>query len=98
MTIGQGVQLALGQIRAQKLKSFFAVLGVIIGTMFLMTVVSVVEGLNQYMEEDFATAIYGLNTITLSRQPDDSLFEYACHEGNNSMRNILSASRAAEKR
>jgi hypothetical protein len=35
--------------------------------------------------------------LTLARQPDDSLFEYACHEGNNSMRNILSGSRAAEK-
>jgi putative ABC transport system permease protein len=64
--------LALGQIRAQKLKSFFAVLGVIIGVMFLITVVSVVEGMNQYMEEDFAGAIYGLNTITLSREPEIS--------------------------
>jgi hypothetical protein len=36
--------------------------------------------------------------LTLGRQPDDSLFEYACHEGNNSMRNILSASRAEEKK
>ena len=36
--------------------------------------------------------------LTLARQPDDAVFEYACHEGNNSMRNILSASRAAEKR
>ena len=35
--------------------------------------------------------------LTLARQPDGSMFEYACHEGNNSMRNILSASRAAEK-
>jgi hypothetical protein len=35
--------------------------------------------------------------LTLARQPDDSMFEYACHEGNNSMRNILSASRAAER-
>ena len=35
--------------------------------------------------------------LTLEQQPDDSLFEYACHEGNNSMRNMLSASRAAEK-
>ena len=34
---------ALGMIRAQKLKSFFGVLGVIIGVMFLITVVSVVE-------------------------------------------------------
>jgi hypothetical protein len=35
--------------------------------------------------------------LTLGRQPDDAVFEYACHEGNNSMRNILSGSRAAEK-
>ena len=35
--------------------------------------------------------------LTLARQPADSMFEYACHEGNNSMRNMLSASRAAEK-
>jgi len=35
--------------------------------------------------------------LTLEQQPDDSLFEYACHEGNNSMRNILSAARAAER-
>jgi putative ABC transport system permease protein len=70
MSLFEGVMLALGQIRAQKLKSFFAVLGVIIGVMFLITVVSVVEGMNRYMEEDFARTIYGLNTITLSRTPE----------------------------
>jgi putative ABC transport system permease protein len=72
MSLVEGIMLALGQIRAQKLKSFFAVLGVIIGVMFLITVVSVVEGMNKYMEEDFAGAIYGLNTITLSREPEIS--------------------------
>jgi putative ABC transport system permease protein len=46
------------------------VLGVIIGVMFLITVVSVVEGMNRYMEEDFARTIYGLNTLTLSRTPE----------------------------
>ena len=70
MLIREGVVLALNQIRAQKLKSFFAVLGVIIGVMFLITVVSVVEGMNKYMEEDFARKIYGLNTLTLSRRPN----------------------------
>ena len=35
--------------------------------------------------------------LTLDQQPEGALFEYACHEGNNSMRNILSAARAAEK-
>jgi len=72
MRIIEGVALALGMIRAQKLKSFFGVLGVIIGVMFLITVVSVVEGLNKYMEEDFAKAVFGLNTLTVQRQPSVS--------------------------
>ena len=70
MQIGEGVVLALQQIRAQKLKSFFAVLGVIIGVMFLITVVSVVEGLNRYMEEDFARQVFGLNTLMVRRIPN----------------------------
>jgi putative ABC transport system permease protein len=70
MFIREGTVLALQQIRAQKLKSFFAVLGVIIGTMFLITVVSVVEGLNKYMEEDFARQVFGLNTLMVRRIPN----------------------------
>src|SRR3954463_6352526 len=70
MLIREGIILALNQIRAQKLKSFFAVIGVIIGVMFLITVVSIVQGMNKYMEEDFARKIYGLNTLTLSRRPN----------------------------
>jgi putative ABC transport system permease protein len=66
----EAVRLALAQIRAQKLKSFFSVIGVVIGVMFLITVVSVVEGMNRYMEEDFARAIYGLNTLVLTRTPE----------------------------
>jgi len=69
MKIREGIRLAFAQIRAQKLKSFFAVVGVIIGVMFLITVVSVIEGMNRYMEEDFARRIHGLNTLTLRRTP-----------------------------
>ena len=70
MFIKEGAVLALQQIRAQKLKSFFAVLGVIIGVMFLITVVSVVEGLNRYMKEDFANTIFGVNTLMVRRIPN----------------------------
>jgi putative ABC transport system permease protein len=70
MPLKDGVLLALGMIRAQKLKSFFGVLGVIIGVMFLITVVSVVEGLNTYMEEDFARVLFGHNTLTVRRIPE----------------------------
>jgi putative ABC transport system permease protein len=69
MNTRDGIRLAFVQIRAQKLKSFFAVLGVIIGVMFLITVVSVVEGMNRYMEEDFAQTIFGINTLTVRRRP-----------------------------
>jgi putative ABC transport system permease protein len=64
------LRLAFIQIRAQKLKSFFSVVGVIIGVMFLIAVISIVEGMNRYMEEDFARTIYGLNTLTVGRTPN----------------------------
>jgi putative ABC transport system permease protein len=63
------IRLAFAQIRAQKLKSFFSVVGVIIGVMFLIAVISIVEGMNRYMEDDFARTIYGLNTLTVTRAP-----------------------------
>jgi putative ABC transport system permease protein len=63
------IRLAFAQIRAQKLKSFFSVVGVIIGVMFLIAVISIVEGMNRYMQEDFARTIYGLNTLTVTRSP-----------------------------
>jgi len=34
--------------------------------------------------------------MLLTQDPDQELFEYACHEGNYAMRNILSAARAEE--
>jgi hypothetical protein len=36
--------------------------------------------------------------MTLTNDPEQSLFEYACHEGNYAMRNILSAARSEEAR
>jgi putative ABC transport system permease protein len=53
----------------QKLKSVFSLLGVTIGVMFLVMVVSVVEGMDQYIRNDFANAIYGVNTVTVRRTP-----------------------------
>ena len=69
MNVWEGIVLAFTQIRTEKLKSFFSLLGVIIGVMFLIVVVSVVEGLDRYIKEDFASFVYGLNTITVSRTP-----------------------------
>lgn len=70
MNFSESIRIALIQIRVNKLKSFFTLLGVMIGVMFLIAVVSIVEGMSRYMEEDFAAKILGVNTFTLRRRPD----------------------------
>ncbi len=67
MHLWEGVALAFQQIRSEKLKSFFSLLGVILGVMFLIVVVTVVEGLDRYVREDFSSQIFGVNTVTLRR-------------------------------
>src|ERR1044071_9762799 len=69
MPFYEAVRLALQQIRVQKLKSFFTLLGVMIGVMFLIAVVSIVTGMSKYVEEDFANRVLGANTFTLRRFP-----------------------------
>jgi putative ABC transport system permease protein len=61
------IRLALAQLRVQKLKSAFTLLGVTIGVMFLIAVVSIVEGMGKYVEEDFASRLIGTNTFTVRR-------------------------------
>ena len=67
MSIWEGISLAFQQIWSQKLKSFFSVLGVILGVMFLIVVVTVVEGLDRLVREDFSSQVFGVNTVTLRR-------------------------------
>ncbi|MDE3003353.1 MAG: ABC transporter permease [Gemmatimonadota bacterium] len=67
MHLWEGIALAFQQIRTEKLKSFFSLLGVILGVMFLIVVVTVVEGLDRYVREDFTSQIFGVNTVTLQR-------------------------------
>lgn len=69
MPLFEAIRLALQQIRVQKLKSFFTLLGVTIGVMFLIAVVSIVEGMSSYMENDFAGKMLGVNTFTVRRVP-----------------------------
>jgi len=69
MPIFEAVRMALRTIVAQKLKSFFSLIGVLIGVTFLIAVVSIVQGMNVYMEDQFANRLIGLNTFTLRRQP-----------------------------
>lgn len=70
MQLWEGVALAMQQLRTQKLKSFFSLLGVILGVMFLLVVVTIVEGLDRYVREDFTSQVFGVNTVTLQRSPE----------------------------
>ena len=66
----EAVRLAFQTIRVQKLKSFFTLLGVMIGVMFLVAVISIVQGMSDYVENDFAGKLIGVNTYTFRRFAD----------------------------
>src|SRR3989442_4269515 len=73
MPFFEAIRLAFQTIRAQKLKSVFSIVGVFIGVMFLIAVVSVVQGMNRYMTEKFAGTVLGVNTFRLRQYPDVQL-------------------------
>lgn len=60
---------ALAQIRANKLRSFFTLLGVIVSVTFLVAVVAIIQGMNAYVRENVAGAIIGANSFQVRRTP-----------------------------
>jgi putative ABC transport system permease protein len=70
MRLLEAVRMALSAIRVQKLKSFFSLIGVLIGVTFLIAVVSIIQGMNVYMRDKFAGAIIGINSFSLRQRPD----------------------------
>jgi putative ABC transport system permease protein len=69
MPLFEAVGLAFRTIRSQKLKSFFSLIGVLIGVTFLIAVVSIVQGMNRYMVDRFANTLIGANTFELRQRP-----------------------------
>jgi len=70
MRFFEAIRLALDTIRVQKLKSFFTALGVCIGVMFLITVVSIVNGMGKYMEDELVGKLIALNSFELRSRPN----------------------------
>jgi putative ABC transport system permease protein len=70
MRLFEAIRLALAQIRVQKLKSFFTLIGVTIGVMFLIAVVSIVEGMGRYMEEDLVGKIIAKGSFEVRFRPN----------------------------
>ena len=69
MPFVEAIRMALATLWSQKLKSFFSLIGVLIGVTFLIAVVSIVQGMNVYMEDQFANRLIGLNAFQLRRNP-----------------------------
>ncbi|HEX2203387.1 MAG TPA: ABC transporter permease, partial [Longimicrobium sp.] len=61
--------MAFDAIRGHKLRGFFTVLGTVVGVTFLIAVITLIEGMDSYVEKEFKGAIYGVNTVTLRRRP-----------------------------
>jgi putative ABC transport system permease protein len=65
----EAIRLALQTIWVQKLKSFFTLLGVMIGVTFLIAVVSIVGGMNRYMSDELVGKIMAINSFELRQRP-----------------------------
>jgi putative ABC transport system permease protein len=63
------IAVALAQIRASKLRSFFTLLGIIVSVAFLIAVVAVIQGMNAYVRENIAGAIVGANAFQVRQIP-----------------------------
>ena len=73
MPLVEAIKLALAQIRVQKLKSFFTLIGVAIGVMFLIAIVSIVEGVGRYLEDDLVGKLITKNSFELRQRPSIQL-------------------------
>ena len=60
---------ALTQIRANKLRSFFTLLGIIVSVAFLVAVIAIIQGMNAYVKENIANAMVGSNAFQIRRTP-----------------------------
>jgi putative ABC transport system permease protein len=65
----EAIRLALQQIWVQKLKSFFTLFGVMIGVTFLIAVVSIVGGMNSYMQDQLVGKVIAINSFELRQRP-----------------------------
>src|SRR3954462_11790197 len=65
----EAIRLALQQIWVQKLKSFFTLLGVMIGVTFLIAVVSIVGGMTRYMSDTLVGKLIAINSFEVRQAP-----------------------------
>jgi putative ABC transport system permease protein len=69
MRTGDVLRTAFGQLRANLLRSFFTLLGIIVSVGFLVAVVAIITGMNAYVKENIADAMIGTNAFQVRRSP-----------------------------
>jgi putative ABC transport system permease protein len=69
VTFGDILSTALDQLWANKLRSFFTLLGIIVSVAFLVAVVAIIQGMNAYVKENIAGAVIGSNAFQVRRTP-----------------------------
>ena len=69
MSFREAIRVAVEMILAHKLRAFFTVLGTVVGVTFLIAVITLIQGMNVYMTQEFAGQVYGFNTVMLRRRP-----------------------------
>jgi putative ABC transport system permease protein len=73
MKLREAIRLAIDMILAHKLRAFFTILGTVVGVTFLIAVITLIQGVNKYVTEEFAGQVYGFNTVMLRRTPSISV-------------------------
>ncbi|MBN2346117.1 MAG: ABC transporter permease [Candidatus Aminicenantes bacterium] len=68
INFAESVAISLRSLRANKLRSFLTLLGIIIGVTTVITVVTIIQGLNRYVK--FQLFAFGSNSFTVSRTPE----------------------------
>ncbi len=65
MHVGESVAMAMSSLWSSKLRTFLTLLGIIIGVLTIITVVSIIQGLNNYVYSKMA--FYGANDFSIRK-------------------------------
>lgn len=65
INIGESIYISLSSLWANKLRTFLTLLGIIIGVLTIVAVVSIIQGLNNYVYTKMA--FYGTNDFSVSK-------------------------------
>ena len=65
VNLGESLAMSIGSLRANKLRTFLTLLGIIIGVLTIIAVISVIQGLNRYVTTKMS--FYGANDFSVTK-------------------------------